>query len=357
MDMEQTPLFQLNLMLWLAWPAPPAGVVRPIFREDGFTLRAIGPAFELPLEVRARAATAAVPLKERPVPDLLLDHSQRQMLLPIECKVSSFGPDSSPDDKKHQARQAAALLSATGPYLADYLGLPDPTSWQAYLLYAVSGEQEAAMQATLGTLSARLQNAHIGPTPSGALGIYIQNDGVYLRPAPGISIPITALQAPAPEGVQVMDLEAGEDAYPLYLVPWDPSIGPADEYDRRVLEERVRSALTVLIGSRLDTPTFQVSLDEIMQAAIEVWELWRDRQATAGLRNAVRAYVKQVLIQLRKLHVEIQVRQDTFTFVQVSPQLALEVRRFLTSATFRRGEIELWSEAVQLDFSSLAEGW
>ncbi len=46
-----------------------------------------------------------------------------------------------------------------------------------------------------------------------------------------------------------------------------------------------------------------------------------------------------------------------FTFVQITPQVAQTVRRYLISTAFRRGEIDLWSEAVQLDFSSLAEGW
>ena len=355
--MKQTPLFQLNLMIWLTWPAPPAGIVRPIFREDGFALRGIGPAFEMPLEIRARAGVADIPFKERPGPDLLLDHHQRRLFLPIECKVSSFGPDVPPGHKKHQARQAAALLSATGPYLADYFGLPAPADWRAYLLYAVSGGQEAAMQTTLGRLSTRLQTAHIDPTPAGALGIHIRDDGVYLKPAPAVSVPVTALQAPPPDGVRVIELESGEDPHLLYLLPWDPSIGPASEYERRVLEERVRSALTSLIGSRLDAPTFEVSLDEIMQAAVEVWEVWRDQQAATGFRNAVRVYVKQILAQLRKIGVDIQIRQNTFTFVQITPQVAQTVRRYLISTAFRRGEIDLWSEAVQLDFSSLAEGW
>lgn len=355
--MEQTPLFQLNLMIWLTWPARPAGIVRPVFREDGFTLRGIGLTFELPLEIRARAGAGNVPFKERPGPDLLLDHRQRRLLLPIECKVSSFGPDVPPKSKKHQARQAAALLSATGPYLADYLGLPVPMDWWAYVLYAVSGNQETTMQTTLEHLNTQLQSAHIEPTSAGALGIYIRDDGIYLTPAPGASVPVTALQAAPSGGVRVMELEEDEDPRPLYLLPWDPSIGPADEYERRVLEERVRVALTSLIGSRLDASTFEVSLDEILQAAVEVWEIWHDPKATAGFRNAVRRYVRQVLAQLRKMDVDIQVHQNTFTFVQVTPQVARTVRRYLISAAFRRGEIDLWRETVQLDFSSLADGW
>lgn len=354
--MQQTPLFQLNLMIWLTWPTPLGGIVRPIFREDGFTLRGIGPAFEMPLEIRARADSAGIPFKERPGPDLLLDHHQRHLFLPIECKVSSFGPDALPSHRKHQARQAAALLAATGPYLANYFGLP-AEDWQAYLLYAVGGGQETEMQATLDHLSMRLQTAHINPASAGAVGIYIQDDGVYLRPTPTASIPITALQSLPPEGVRVMELESGEDPHPLYLLPWDPSIGPADEYERRVLEERVRTAIASLIGSRLDTPTFEVSLDEILQAAVEVWDRWHDRQAAAGFRNAVRAYVKQILAQLRKIGVEIQIRQNTFILTRVTPQVAQKVRRYLTSTSFRRGDINLWSKAVQLDFSSLADGW
>lgn len=213
------------------------------------------------------------------------------------------------------------------------------------------------MQATLGHLSTRLQTAHIDPTPAGALGIHIRDDGVYLKPTLKANVPVTALQAPPPDGARVMELENGQDPRLLYLLPWDPSIGPADEYERRVLEERVRSALTSLIGSRLDALTFEVSLDEILQAAVEVWEVWRDRQATTGFRNAVRVYVKQVLAQLRKMGVDIQIRQNTFTFVRITPQVAQMVRHYLTSVTFRRGQIDLWSEAVQLDFSSLADGW
>ncbi len=354
--MEQTPLFQLNLMIWLTWPAPPDGSIHPIFYQDGFTLRGIGPAFEMPLEIRARAGEVNIPFKERPGPDLLLDHSHRHLFLPIECKISSFGPDVPPGNKKHQARQAAALLSAVGPYLADYFGLPEPGRWSSYLLYAVGGGQEAAMRETLISLSARLRTARIEPVSSGTLGIYIKDDGVYLKPDQTASVPVTDLQTSPPDGVQVMELGSDQDPRVLYLLPWDPSIGPADDYERRVLEERVRSALAELIGSRLDASSFEVSLAEILQMTVEVWDLWHDRQAVTGFRNAVRAYVKQILTQLRK-KVNIRIHQNTFSFTQVTPQIAQDVRRYLTSVAFRRGRIDLWSEAVQLDFSSLAEDW
>ena len=213
------------------------------------------------------------------------------------------------------------------------------------------------MQATLASLSERLAQAHIDPTPAGALGIYVRDDGIYLRPARDAHTPIAALQSSPPTEIRVMQLEDDQDPRVLYLLPWDPSIGLPDEVERRALEERVRSALAALIGSQLDALSFQVSLDEILQAAVEVWDVWRDRQATAGLRNAVRRYVKQILDHLCKMQVDVKPHQDTFTFSQVTPQIAQDVRHYLTSVAFRRGEIDLWSEAVQLDFGSLADGW
>lgn len=354
--MEQSPLFQLNLLIWLTWPAPPAGILQPVFQRDGFVLRGIGPVFELSLDTRARASEADIPFRQRTGPDLMLHHEMRRLLLPIECKVSSFGPDVPPGSEKHQAQQAAALLSANGSYLADYVGLPDPSHWHAYLLYAVSGEHEAAMLTTLQNLRNQLLVAQIDPIPVGALGIYIQDDSICLKPASGCEMPVSALRTSSDESIRVMELEDGEDARLLYLLPWDPSIGQADEYEQRVLEERIRSALTSLIGSRLDASAFQVSMDEILQDAVEVWSVWRDREAKAGFRNAARAYVKQVLAELRR-EVHIDIHQDTFTFTQVTPQVAQLVRRYLASVAFRRGMIDLWSEAVQLDFSLLADGW
>ncbi|RMF27277.1 MAG: hypothetical protein D6759_18025 [Chloroflexi bacterium] len=356
--MEQTPLFQLNLMLWLVWPAlPPSVNIHPVFREDGFTLRGIGWAFALPLEVRVKAEEAGLPVKARASPDLLLDHRQRKLLLPIECKVSSFGPNASGGSRTHPALQATALLATDGPSLADYLGLIEAAQWRAYLLYAVGGGAEDAMQGTLTELGYRLQAAHIEPVPAGALGIHLRDDGIYLQPAPGAEIPVAALRSPPPNGVRVVEREDGDDPRPLYLLPWDPSIGLADEYERRILEERVRSALASLIGRRLDAPAFEVTLDEVLQEAVDVWEVWRDRQAVAGFRRAVRRYVRQVLKPLHKMGLNVQVHQDTLVFDPVTPEMARKVRRYLSSAAFRRGEVDLWSEDAQLGFDSLAEGW
>ncbi|MBI3760708.1 MAG: hypothetical protein HY260_02460 [Chloroflexi bacterium] len=352
MPFDQTPLFQLNLMIFLAWPSAPA-FVRPVLREGGFALHAIGPPIPTTLQTQARAANATppIPLTPTPSPDLLFSKAESKTLMPMECKLSSFGPEAK------QARQAAALLSCISTHLADILGLATPGNWSAMLVYAVRDGFESLMQDTLSSLTTRLNSALVETVPFGSLGIAVRSDGVYLVPEPRAALPISALMSAPTDGVRVMPLEEGEDPRPLYLVPLDPAYQTHDDYEKRALEERVRTALASLVGSRLDQVRFEVALDDILRAAVEVWDAWADRNAKKNIRNAVRAYARQVLQQIRKLGLDINVDQDRIIFQHISPSTANEVRRYFSSAGFRQGRIDLWSEAVQLDFSSLAEGW
>jgi hypothetical protein len=345
-----TPLFQLNLMLFLTWPAPPS-FVEPIFQREGFVLRSIAPSIGVPLDALLRVQAASLPIRPTVSPNVLLEQSDQQQLLLIECKLSSFGPESS------TSQQARALLACHGSYLAERIGVTEAADWKVYLLYAVGGGQEGPMQDTIQALSQELHAARISTADGGAVGIHIRADGVYLSPDVQSNIPVQTLRQAPSDGVRVMALEEGEDPRPLYLIPLDPSIGTDDPVERQVVEERVRQALTSLIGSRLDMPSFEVTMDEILTAVTEVWHLWQDKKAAKCFSNAVRAYVKQVLRQVRRLGAQIKPHPRHFAFSQVTPKVARDLRRYLSSATFRRGEIDLWSEGVQLDFSSLAEGW
>ena len=178
-DFEQTPLFQLNLMLWLAWyPLKyETSGIRPIFREAGFDLQGIGPSIIMPLAMEARAKVAGLRINRTATPDLLLKNTCRNLLLPIECKLNSFGPD------RKESKQAYVLLSASGPQLARSFGLMEPEEWISHVMYAVSGDGDARAQMinTLRSLAANLDKATIPNNPSGSLGILIDADHVYLQ--------------------------------------------------------------------------------------------------------------------------------------------------------------------------------
>lgn len=352
MAFEQTPLFQLNLMIFLSWPSS-STFVKPIFHLDDFSLYRIGPRIPTALEVRARATNAVppVPIKLAAAPDLVLAHRSNRTLLPLECKCNSFGPDTD------QAQQANALLSDTGPYMADLFGLPQSNSWQAFLVYAVGSDKQCAMDATLGELAKRLKSARIEAVPHSSFGIAVHDDGIYLEADPDVTSPIPSLQENPAAGIKVIELEDGEDPRPLYLVPLDPSIDAQDEYGREVLNERVRSALASLIGSRLDEQDFEVGVDEVLRTAIEVWDVWDDRESKAHLRNAVTSYMREVLRQISTYGVDLFPERDRVFFRHIRRNAALDVRRYLTSVSYRQGKLDLQSAAIQLDFGNLADGW
>ncbi len=241
LPVDQVPLFQLNLMIWLSFPMR-AGKYTPIFRASGYELYRIAPPIPLSMGVVARASTATPPLDmvERPAPELVLRHNEVPRLLTVECKASSFGPD------RKQARQAIGLISLTGPHMASVFGLDTPEQWAAHALFAVTHPQQDDMESCLEALSQRMQAARIEPIPSTSCGIELRDDGVYLLFARPDRMPFSIV-----EDVKVVTLEPGEDPRPLYVIPLDPSINAQDEYGQRVVEERTRTALAYLIGSRL----------------------------------------------------------------------------------------------------------
>ncbi len=157
----QTPLFQINLLIFLGWRSSQS-FVRPIFREEGFRLYLIGPTIFTSLQARTRAASAIppVPFQPAPTPDILFRKNQTREFLSVECKVSSFGPDT------EQSRQAAALLTCTGAHIAEIFGIAASSSWVSTLLYTVNDGQTSAMLGTLSNLASSLNAAQVETTHS-----------------------------------------------------------------------------------------------------------------------------------------------------------------------------------------------
>ncbi len=339
LPVEQNPLFQLNLMIWLSFPMR-AGKYYPVFRTNGYELYRIASPIPLSIAVVARATTAVPPLDMvgRPSPELVLRKEDGWRLLTVECKTSSFGPDTT------QARQAMGLISSSGPHISSAFGLDNPERWAADMLFAVTHPQQADMESCLEVLSRRLEEARIEPTPSTSCGIEQRSDGVYLYFARPERVPFSV-----PYELRVVTLEPGEDPRPLYLIPLDPSINAQDEYGQRVVEERVRTALAYLIGSRLAQEQFAVTWDELMTAAIEVWPLWRDRDATRYVSERVRRYVERVLKDIAESSTAgVQVSPVGFELKGVHPAVAARIRDYLNSAGFRRGQLGFWQSGVQL---------
>lgn len=348
--MEQNPLFQLNLMIYLAWRSAPA-FVSPIFRNAGYVLDRIGQNIPTDLQVLARLQSAdpPIPIKSSSSPDVLLRHEKYKQFVPIECKVNSFGPD------RDEARQATAMLSFEGAHLAQFLGVDTSDSWDVYLCYAVTSTKESPMFDTLSMLSTRLIGMRVPTAAVGAFGIDVRDDGIYLTPEKRSTFCIQSLRTAPDNGLQVMRLKRNQDPRPLYIVPLDPDWNAEDDYGKRALEERVRASLASMIGSRLNESEFEIQTEELLRQSIEVWDIWRADNARERIKYNVKKYTREILRQIEGLDVRIEVGGGRALFQNITPDKASKIRHYLASANFRKGKIDLWGTAIQLELNGMED--
>lgn len=333
-DFDQSPLFQLNLMLWLTWPTKYAGI-KPIFREQGFSLQAIGQPLSLSFILYSRLTEANIPVQNSAYVDLLLINNSKQVLIPIECKKKSFGPTSS------TSKQANCLLCHSGTDIAQVIGLPKARDWYAFLYYVVEDGYQEPMLNTLTQLTANLKQAQIAATSFGSIGIKVViNDGIYLNfVTDGNSN--GAAYTPKRGEVKVKDLEPDELPIPLYLLPFDMSSGELDDIAKKALEERIRSALAILIMQGLSKTTFDVTEEEIMSTAIEVWDYWKENHLKSGLLKVVRPYIQSVVKILSVNGIDVSLSNRTIRFSGITPEKAKKIRKYITSKNFKSSKTKI----------------
>ena len=352
MEFVPNHLFYLNLFIYLCLPSNHAGL-EPVLYEGNYNLYCIAP--QIPLErvalEKINISGNTIEIQQTVGPDLVLTRKEKNEVILLELKETGFGPTAT------QASQANSLLSIKGNHLVQYFGISIIPEGVSRLTYAIGKDSSIPMYDTLQELVGKLKSIGIDACDPETVGISVRADGVYLIFDGAGQGPVYDLHKLHGPEVRVMKLDEITDPRPLYLIPLDPSVDATDEYGRAVLEERVRSSIASLIGSQVDNPNFTITIDEILDLAIKVWTFWRDNDAKKCLRNSVKAHIRLLLDDLRRLGVTINVNQSEISFVDISSSQALVIRKHLSSAGYRKTEVDLWSKAVQLGFTELDDEW
>jgi hypothetical protein len=272
------PVFQLNVTLWMLQPAPPDAPIRPVLRDVGYLLSALSR--ELPAPVALRPGlNVLVGSDTAPAPDVLAEPPAGAPWLVIECKGSSFGPDSS------TARQALKLLAVSGD-LTSSLGLSTGSERPGFVTYLTRLEERDRLLDTLLELRRRLTDAGLPAGPAGALGLFRSDDGdVCVQrssrdgdwPEPAAS----ALEPPA----RIIRLDPEEDPRPLYLLPWDPSVQQDREmraFCRSVLFARVAAETVAVLGHETVPQRAILKVESLLSSAtFGVSDRWRSKRDLA----------------------------------------------------------------------------
>ena len=112
--------------------------------------------------------------------------------------------------------------------------------------------------------------------------------------------------------------------------------------------------LSSLIGSHLPIDSFTINLLDILKAATPVWEQWRVSVPARRFKRDVRAYVRKIVSEIRKLAVDVEeTRTGEYKFAEISPEVTGRILKYLKSAKFLRGKIDLSGPEMQLEFDDL----
>lgn len=286
-ELCKDPLFQLNLAIWLTQPQPSEFFcVYPIFYESGLKIYSIGPLLALPADIRL-TVSGKVDCRDGVRPDLVLETKELKKYCILECKASSFGPDSS------TAQQARTLLLVTGPILSEVLGLGTRGQNGGLLCYLIGPNQTEMLETTLETLEkeirerVNLESGNFGcfrvkPTESTVTLEYHEDIKKFLN---------LAKDSP----IEVVKFEKTTDPRPLYFIPYDPNIQQTKEeqqFCRRILFERILSYIISNIGGATIPTTITSTTEDLLNAAtFGVYEIWEDNEATKNVRRLVKDFL------------------------------------------------------------------
>jgi hypothetical protein len=153
-----------------------------------------------------------------------------------------------------------------------------------------------------------------------------------------------------------MNLEGIDSPEPLRLIPYDPTIDNNDSVGIEILERKLRASITSFIGRSLDEEQFDLDENEIMKAAIDVWDYWDDRDAKKALVKSVRSYINPILKEIRKSGAVASYQHKVISVNSITPKRAKEIRKYLTSTKFRKGKID-WDDSSQMEFGDVHDDW
>jgi hypothetical protein len=278
-ELVADPVFQLNSLLWLTQPLPAGSGIRPVLREQGYEVDAIGPSITLPLDILLLVKDSGLPHQDHIRPDVVLCRQTDRRYGVMECKGNSFGPDSS------TSKQARTLLLAVGLRLDEALGLQTGTISRNTAAYLVPSQAAMEMGVTLQTLGAELSAKGLRSGASCVLALEPDTTSLSLV-ADDSARDFFGL----PESkVDFLILEEGTDPRPLYFIPYDPDCSQSEEegaYCKRVLFERILASLLGAAGRALPPAELPFdAVDLLNDATLGMYGLWENKDSAKHMRH------------------------------------------------------------------------
>ncbi|MDI6869269.1 MAG: hypothetical protein QMD88_06780 [Coprothermobacterota bacterium] len=290
-ELCKDPLFQINLAIWLAQPQPLEDYyVYPLFYKSGLNVYSISPKLSLPPEM-VLETSGKVDCQGAAKPDLVLEAENKKKLCILECKASSFSPESS------TAKQARTLLIACSN-IARVLAISERGEHKAILCYLTGLGDIGLMEDTLTVLAEEVkEKTSLGSGNHGCFVMRPSQSAIQMEYSQNVKDFLNLERDPP---VEVMELKENTNPHPLYFIPYDPNIDqPKEEKKlcRRILFERILSYMISKIGGASVPSRITLTLEELLDnATFGIYEIWEDQSTKKYLRKLVQSnFLSEIL--------------------------------------------------------------
>lgn len=289
-DLCKDPLFQLNLAIWLTQPQPlERFYVYPVFYESKLNIYSIGPLLALPPDIRI-AVKDKINCQDSVRPDIILEMQGKRLFCILECKSSSFGPESS------NTNQARNLLLISGPIFPEVLAIGNRGEYECTLCYFIGANSVELMEKTLKILEDEIRDkTNLATGNFGCFGIKPSKSAIVLEYSERVKTLFNLKFYPERE---IIRFEQDTDPRPIYFIPYDPNLEQTEEEQRlcrRILFERILSYIISNIGSSDIPMSVTFTTEELLSSAtFGFYEIWEDNEAKKHVRRLVKGFLNQV---------------------------------------------------------------
>ncbi len=278
------PVFQLNLLLWMAKEQPDECFrVRPVFHDLGFVTLAIEQPFRFPVAVSNQIAVASLEIGSQPEPELILANHARKQAIYFECKAHSFGSESS------NCKQARGHMVATGDAFAEVF---HPLE-SCLLTYLIPEAERQGMQSCLRQMHAGLSSAGFSTGRFSVHGLRVQGSSIIYTWDDACTDYLATAQPPQAQVAVLENIQPETNPAPLMLVYSDedcPDETSRDQY-RRILCEKLRACLLCELNQQAGLGPAVLSADGLLHSTTGGMYKYLGRERQKKLQAFVRTNV------------------------------------------------------------------
>jgi len=284
-ELLKDPVFQLNLLLWMAKEQPLENYrVYPLFYKAGFRIIYIEQPFAFPDEAAIAVKDSGLDISVAPEPELILG-SENNKALYFEAKANSFGTDST------NCKQARAHLLASGPVFNEVLAPLD----SCLLCYVVPDDVRDKMCECLTKLTTELNNSGLRPGLFSSHGLAVSGTQINYSWDSVFKTHVDVTEDSVPV---LKNIEEETDPAPLVLVfsDEDCSNDKIRDFYRQVLIDQIRACLLCDLHSHNIGAKYETTPDNLMMKTTDGIFQYLGRERQKRLRRLIRENI------LKRIH-------------------------------------------------------